>query len=128
MEFYKTTILPTDDSSLALRIFNELIFEEPLVLFVVLGKGSNAETLVRRAAKFAGAKEEPRWIVWARNPDDIQKAIEKLNGEQSLVGAIGSARAFSLSLSDTVKDVIRGDEPEPDFVRIFKAFAKAEEG
>jgi len=126
MEIRKTTILPTDSKSLARRIFADLVNEQPYVLFVVLGKDKVAETLVQRASRLAGKEEEPRHVVWARRPEQISEEIAALKGDETLKSSLADALAFTLSLSDAIADVIGKNEPEPDLVRIFKAFAKAE--
>ena len=59
MELLKTTILPTDDKDLAMRMFRELIFEKPAVLMVVRGIDADAETFVQRADRLAGEETDP---------------------------------------------------------------------
>jgi len=125
MAFRKTTILPTDDRDLARRMFKDLVHEEPHVLLVVLHTGKDAEVFAQRADKMSGKEGEPRWVVWARNPDDIAVNIAALTGANKL-GALPRVRGFSLSLSDDVRDVITMDEPLPSLLRIFLAYARAE--
>jgi len=126
MDLRKTTILPTDDPKLAVRLLEQLIHERPLVLLVILGTGPDAETFVQRADGLAGKPEEPRWVAWVRQPGDVQSVLDSLNGTPSLLKAIPSCRGFALSLTDEVRDVIRVSEPVPDLVRVFQAFARAE--
>lgn len=126
MELIKTTILPTDEKKLALDMFRQAVFEKPRVLLVVRGKGSDAETFVRRADRLAGDANDPRWVVWARRPEQIQEAIGELKGPSDLLSEIPAARGFSLSLTDEVRDVVKGTEPVPDLVRVLEAFARAE--
>lgn len=124
MPLTQTTILPTDDPALARRMLEELIHEEPLVLLVVQGADDVAERTVRRADKLASL---PRWVVWARHADDIAPVRETLQGDPDLIAELADAQAFALSLSDTVQDVIRAEEPAPDLVRLLLAFLRAEE-
>ena len=126
MELVKTTILPTDDKRLALRMFRQLIFEKPLVIMVVRGKDAEAETFVQRADRLAADASDPRWVVWARKPEQVEEVIRRLKGPPDLLDAIPTARGFSLSLTDEVRDVIKDVEPVPDLVRVLEAFAKAE--
>jgi len=119
----KTTILP-DDAKVAERLFNDLVHNQPYYLFVALGADANAETVAQRADSLAGLPEEPRWVVWARNPQSIAKVVKKLVNADKV--DLDSARAFTLSLSDEVRDVIEGDEPVPNLTRILLAFANAE--
>lgn len=126
MELLKTTILPTDEKKLALRMFQELVFERPHVLLVVRGRGPDAETFVQRADRLAFDEKDPRWVVWARKPEQIEEVVSQLQGAQDLLDAIPTARGFSLSLTDEVRDVIAGSDPVPDLMRIDKAFTQAE--
>ena len=119
----KTTILP-DDAKVAERLFNELVHEQPYYLFVALGASADAETVAQRADSLAGLPQEPRWVVWARKPKSIAKVVAELVGADKV--DLESARAFTLSLSDEVRDVIEGDEPVPNLTRILLAFANAE--
>lgn len=122
----KTTILPTDEKALARRMFSELVDEEPHVLMVVLGKGPEAETFAKRASKLTGAETEPRWVVWARKPDQIADLVVGLEGSDKLGSGLDQVRGFSMSLGDSVRDVILGSEPVPGLTRILLAFVRAE--
>lgn len=126
MDLFKTTILPTDDKRLAILMFRELVFERPQVILVVYGKGGEAETFVQRADRLAGDVNDLRWVVWARKPEQIQEVVSQLKGSPDLLGSIQTARGFSLSLTDEVRDVITSSEPVPDLVRVLEAFTKAE--
>lgn len=126
MELLKTTILPTDEKKLALRIFRHLIFEKPHVILVVLGRGPEAETFVQRADRLTFEEKDPRWVVWARKPEQIEEVVNELNDPDNLLDGLQSLRGFSLSLTDEVRDVILVSEPVPSLMRIDKAFTKAE--
>ena len=126
MSLFKTTILPTDSKKDAINMLSELIFDEPLVLFIVLGKSEAANRLVHRADKLTGAMNEPRWVVWARRPEQIEEVVALLQNNGQLVNNFQAALAFSLSFSDTVRDLIMQSDPEPDMVRILESFIKAE--
>jgi len=123
MELLKTTILPTDDKALALKLFKHAVYDTPRVLLVVVGTGAAQDSLVQRADKLAGKPDDPRWVIWARDPSAIKKEVGKFKGQQV---SLAQTRAFSLSLTDTVCDVIGTAEPEPDLVRILQAYLKAE--
>lgn len=126
MELFKTTILPTDNKELAVRMLRDLIFERPAVLMVVRGRDADAETFVQRADQLAFDEIDPRWVVWARKPEQIEEVVQELKGPANLLKEIPASRGFSLSLADEVKDVIAGSEPVPDLVRVDQAFTKAE--
>jgi len=139
MDLIKTTILPTDDKKLALRMFLELVNERPHVLMVIHGRDTDAETFVKRADRLAGNPDDPRWVVWARKPEHIAEAVNDLRdpsmlfldgratSDETLGQSRSETRGFCLSLSDEVRDVIHRADPVPDLVRIVQAFAKAEQ-
>ncbi len=121
----KTTILPDDANHAELK-FNELIAENK-ILFVVLGDGTAPAALVAKADNMSGEPHEPRWVVWAKTPNHIAGTVSQLDcGVASPPQFEPPDRAFTTALSDTIRDVIRADEPEPDNVRVFEAYANAE--
>jgi len=122
----KTTILP-DDATQALAKFDELLSESK-ILFVVLGDNSAASQLQQMADNLAGAPGEPRWVVWAKNPAHISDSVVDLDCSAGSRPDLAADRAFTTSLADKISDVILGNEPEPDNVRVFEAYANAEGG
>jgi hypothetical protein len=126
MELYKTTILPADDDALAKKIFESLVFEQPYCVLVVLGKGPGAEKFVERASKLTGEPRDPRWVVWAREPRQIETTLAALNDAEDILEQLNSARGFCLSIVDEVRDVIKGSEDVPNLTRILLAFARGE--
>ena len=127
MELRKTTLLPLDDGEESRRLLKQLIFEEPRVLFVVLGQGEERARLASRAGKLAGREDEWRWVVWVRSPQDVQPVLEQLRGEAGLREKLltKQPQAFTLSLSDELRDVILAEE-RADNVRVLQAFVRAE--
>lgn len=127
MDFYKTTVLPLDNPAEAQRLLNELIHGEPEVLFVVLGTGTAAESLVSKAGKFAGTLDDQRWVVWARKLDDVRPVFDVLKetalGKKDAV--LRGAAAFTLSISDEIRDVLAANEVL-DNVRVQQAYVRAE--
>ena len=123
----RTTILPTDDKSLARSMFASLVHEQAKILLVVLGKGEDAETTVQRADRLTGHGGVPRWVCWARRPDHIQEEVAPLIGGADLAERLEATRAFSLSLSDEVRDEIQSADPVPSLTRLFLAFVRAEQ-
>ena len=127
MELLKTTILPSDEKQLAISMFKQLIFEKPYIILVVLGKGSEAETFVQRADRLTFEMNDPRWVVWARKPEQIEDFIKnELKDPENLLDNIQNLRGFCLSLTDQIRDVIKISEPVPSFMRIDEAFTNAE--
>jgi hypothetical protein len=125
MVLRKTTILPTDDAALAGKMFTELVNEQPYYIFVALGTGVEAETVVQRADNLTGNPTDPRWVIWARVPQHIKPVVEPLKNSDRIVDKLDTARGFSLSLSDEVRDVVEGARV-PSLTRLLLAFAEAE--
>ena len=127
MEFPKTTVLPRDATK-ACELFRARLFDFPHVHLVVLGESEELEEVVARAGKAAGAPEELRWVIWARNPQAVRPVLEKLTGPESLKKLVldGKARLFALSHDDQLRDVIKLEEPATN-TRLQLAFYCAEE-
>ncbi len=120
----KTTELSGVDPNADRATFHNLIFNELLVLFVVLGDDADSADLVARADKVAGGPDDLRRVVWMRNPDSHADQLKALKSSDLLAG--GDVVAFTTNFDDVVSDVIRMSERPVMFVRIMKAFAKAE--
>lgn len=120
----KTTELSGVDRNADRATFHNLIFNELLVLFVVLGDDPESADLVTRADKVAGGPDDLRRVVWMRNPANHADQVKALKSSDLLAG--GDAVAFTTNFDDVVSDVIRMSERPVMFVRIMKAFAKAE--
>jgi hypothetical protein len=122
----KTTILPTDSRAQAEKMFRDLIHQEAVVLFVAFGATAEATQTVSRADKLAGLEGEPRWVVWARNPELVSAVIAELDVPEKLKSKLSNAKALALNFDDKVCDVIAADEDAPTMTRILKSYAKAE--
>lgn len=127
MAFSKTRELPVDAPNEGRKIFKEML-DEPFVLFVVLGDNQAAQDLVSKAADAAGLDSEPRWVVWARRPQDLAVDIGRL--KESTAGfqvriAAGEAAAFTTSFADEIRDVVLLTE-DADEVRVELAYVNAE--
>lgn len=91
MELWKTTLLPTDDAATAREILEDLVYEEPHVLLLVFGTSDDARTLAERGSRNAGAREEPWWVVWIRDPECVRETLEGFANPRELdwEGALG---------------------------------------
>ena len=127
MAFSKTRELPVDAPNEGRKIFKEML-DEPFVLFVVLGDNQAAQDLVSKAADAAGLDSEPRWVVWARRPQDLAGDIGRLKestaGFQAQIAA-GEAAAFTTSFADEIRDVVLLSE-DANEVRVELAYVNAE--
>lgn len=127
MEFTKTKVVPSNDPTAASKLFQQMI-AEPFILFVVLGDGPSAEDLVSKASNLAGLANEPRWVIWARQPSELSADIKQLKeatpGLKNQI-ASGKVAAFTTSLNDAICDVVLTNETA-DNVRIELAYVNAE--
>jgi hypothetical protein len=130
MDLQKTTIIPTDNAKISKSLLNNLISEEGVVLFIVIGSNQLAENLVQMADTVARTRPEIRRVVWINmlNPviDIIEPLIDNYNSSSEII--TDPAFAIVLSLAGKVCDVIPYNEPKLNFVRINDAFLKAEIG
>jgi hypothetical protein len=123
MPLVKTTELSEVDVLHARATFHDLINNEPLVLFVVLGSDLQAKELVEKADKVAGGPLDLRRVVWMRNPTNHQAQIADLKSSQLLTP---STAAFCTNYDDEICDTIDPADFPITFTRILKAFAKGE--
>jgi hypothetical protein len=120
----KTTELSGVDRTADRDTFHHLIFDELLVLFVVLGGDAESAALVARADKVAGGPDDLRRVVWMRKPANHEDQLKALKSSDLLAG--GDVAAFTTNFDDVVCDVIHKSELPVGFVRIMEAFAKGE--
>lgn len=119
MALPKTTI-PSDSD--AVQAFNALLADN-LVLFVVLGTGAEADTLVTTADQLAGLPTDPRQVFWAQRPAVLQTAVAGLPVAAGVTAPNLNTpdRAFVVSFSNVITDVIRAGE-DADPTRVFQAY------
>lgn len=130
MKLDKTVIIPTTDIALAKTLFNSLIYEEDVLVVVVLGEDDKSTTAVQFADKRAKAVVAgfERKVAWIRNRDILKSEINKIEAgikdisQEDLLKVV----AFSVSLSNKIADIIY-TEDIIDFVRLDRAFLKAGE-
>lgn len=122
MAHQKTTTPSENDT---VETFNDLLAKD-LVLFVVLGNGPEAASLAESANRFAGLPDDPRWVFWAQHPGVLQATIASLPLAEGVAAPDLNTpdRAFVVSFSNVICDVIRAGDPAPRATRIFKAYTK----
>ncbi len=120
MELLKTTTPAENDS---VQAFHDQVAKDR-VLFVVLGSGPEAESLVESADLLAGRPDDPRWVFWAKSPAVLQAAIAGLPLAEGIAAPDLTTpdRAFVVSFSNIICDVIRAGDPAPDPTRVFQAY------
>jgi hypothetical protein len=123
MPLLKTTELSEVDVPYARATFDDLINNQPFVLFVVLGSDAQARELVEKADKVAGGPLDLRRVVWMRSPTNHQDQISNLESSQLLTS---STAAFCTNYDDAICDTIEPSDFPIKFIRILKAFAKGE--
>lgn len=135
MNLDRTIIIPTDDKSLALRLFNSAVYDEDVLVAVVLGNGEQKEQIVKWADKRARVvvQDFGRKVIWIRDVSILEDEIRKLpleseDAKEKMGAAIdlNTIALFSVSLANTVMDVIKNDE-DINILRIDMAFIYAGE-
>lgn len=135
MNLNRTIIIPTDDRSLAQRLFNSAVYDEDVLVVVVLGEGPQKEQIVKWADKRAQVVIQSfgRKVIWIRDLTILEDEIRKLPLEsedaKDKMGAnvdLNTIALFSISLANTVMDVVKDDE-EINILRIDMAFIFAGE-
>lgn len=135
MKLDRTIIIPTDDKSLAKRLFKSAVYDEDVLVAVVIGDGPQKEQIVKWADKRAQVVVQGfgRKVIWIRDVSILEDEIRKLTLEsEDAKEKMGTAvdlnkiALFSISLANTVMDVIKDDE-EMNILRIDMAFVFAGE-
>ena len=128
MTLDRTIIIPSDDSQLAQKLFRALVYDEDVLVVVVLGDDDTSAQAVkcadRRAKVVIGGFE--RKVAWIRDRAILADEIKQLQA-----GTVDSSKedltkvvAFSISLKNTVMDVVRmGDDI--NFLQMEMAFLEA---
>lgn len=128
MQLEKTVIIPTDDKNLAQELFKSVIYDEDVLVVVVLGDDEEAKEAAKKADKVAlwDIQGRKRKVLWVRNKELLKNEIEAVEigdagiSKEDLYNAV----AFSISLGDVVADIIKkGDKIS--LLRMDLAFNKA---
>jgi hypothetical protein len=131
MQLNRTIIISSEDNSIAKELFKNLVQEEDVILMVILGNDEKA----KKAVKYADARARveiqgfQRKVAWVLNKtffkEELYPEVSLDKGESDFsIEKIDEIVAFSVSLSDTIKDVIKTNE-KIDFSRIELAFLEA---
>jgi hypothetical protein len=129
MELKITTILPADDKDLAVGLLNSLIYEQFIVPGIVVGTDEWCFDVIQKTDRVAYARKNIRRSVWVRNPDMVREILDTLfSHSEKFDKPAELPYLFTLSLGDTVCDLILPGDTPPDHVRIDKAFRQAEIG
>lgn len=135
MQLDRTIIIPTDDRELAQRLFKTVVYDEDVLVAVVLGAGPQKEQIVQWADKRAQVVIQGfgRKVVWIRDESVLEDEIRKLplesdDAKEKMDAKIdlNTIALFSISLANTVMDVIKNEE-EINILRIDMAFVYAGE-
>ena len=125
----KVITLPTGNPLAAQKKFQEWLDKIDKVLFIVLGDTNIAKNTVEKADVITGGQlNEPRWVIHAPVREDILNMLKTIKDpEEKIINKDwDKVLAFSLSLTDNIRDMIVRDGTEPKRVRIMRAFLEAE--
>lgn len=129
MELNNTIIIPTDNKELAQQLFKSVIYDEDVLVLVVLGEDENVTDVVKKADKLAQlvTQGRKRKVIWIRKPDILKDEIKSVNiggGTNFTSEDVLNAVAFSISLGDEIMDIIKRGE-YISFIRVDVSFGRA---
>lgn len=129
MELNNTIIMPTDNDDLAQQLFKSVVYDEDVLVLVVLGEDEKATGVVKKADKLAQmvTQGRKRKVIWIRKPDVLKDEIQAVKvgeGKDFTAEDVLKALAFSISLGDEVMDIIKQDD-YTSFIRIDTCFSRA---
>ena len=124
-----TTIIPYNDKESAIRLMNELIHNQKVVLGIVVGNDAWCNSLIQNVDIVALNRKESRRGVWIQNPELVMEILNNLfvNSKNNFHLPVQQPFFFTVSLFRKVCDLIPG-EPNLDISRIDDAFLSAEIG
>lgn len=126
MHLEKTLILPTDDAQLSSALLRDYLGTIKKILFIAIGDDKRTRDTVLKADKLAGKMEDPRWVVWVRSRSKAKSALQEMKLlDATTLKDWSKVLALSVNFKNTVCDVL-GNEADPNFTRIFEAYAKSE--
>ena len=126
MKLERTIIIPSEDITIAIDLFKSLVYEEDVLLLVVLGNDKNAREAVKRADLRAQAELEgfKRKVAWVLSKDLFKATLFKevdffVENPNFSLERIDEIVVLSISPDDAIKDVIKTDE-KIGFLRVVK--------
>jgi hypothetical protein len=126
MELKITTIIPTDDEEIAGKLLNNLIYNQAVVLGIIVGNDSWSINIIQKTDKVAWSRNQVRRAVWIRNPEIVRTILQALFSKSGKTMPADQSYLITTSMDDRIFDLITSSEPDPDYVRIDKAFLLAE--
>lgn len=121
----KLITLPTGNPAQAQALLTQTL-QENKVLLIVIGSTNIAVNTADRAARFAGAPDEPRWVVRAPIIEDVITILKTIQDPTPLVTDWDDTLLIAVSITDVIRDMIDQDGTLPTLVRLQMAWMKAE--
>jgi len=121
----KLITLPTGNPAQAQALLTQTL-QENKVLLIVIGATNIAVNTADRAARFAGAPDEPRWVVRAPEIEDVIDILKAIQDPGPLVTDWDDTLLIAVSITDVIHDMIDQDGTLPTLARLQVAWMKAE--
>ncbi|MBK9983314.1 MAG: hypothetical protein IPP15_13110 [Saprospiraceae bacterium] len=121
----KLITLPTGNPAQAQALLTQTL-QENKVLLIVIGSTNIAVNTADRAARFAGAPDEARWVVRAPVIEDVITILKTIKDPTPLVLDWDDTLLIAVSITDVIRDMIDQDGTLPTLVRLQTAWMKAE--
>ena len=130
MDLKRTTLIPLDDSTLALEQYNQLISSDKIIM-VVLGISDAIEEGVALADELTETSptNENRWVMWVKNHTVLKTKLEPILRAANIIGddtPYEEIKAFCLTRPGRKAQSRVHKNGEMDFVRLESLFVEAE--
>jgi len=96
------------------------------VLGIIVGNDSWSINIIQKTDKVAWSRNQVRRAVWIRNPEIVRTILQALFSKSGKTMPADQSYLITTSMDDRIFDLITSSEPDPDYVRIDKAFLLAE--
>jgi hypothetical protein len=128
MKLDHTIIVPSDNYSLAKKLLNSLIYEEDVLVVIVMGEDELSNNAVKCADKRAQAVVAgfARKVAWIRSRTILEKEIKQITAGKKDISKenLSNVVAFSVSIGNKVADIVYTKD-EISFSRMEIAFLEA---
>ena len=128
MQLDHTIIFPSNDIALAKKIFSHLIFDEDVIVAIVLGNDELSQKVVQIVDKRAKPVVNgfARKVGWVIDRNILQKEIKKLKAGTADISKedLNKVMVFFVTLDNKVCKILR-KEDEIDFLSVDMGFLAA---
>jgi len=128
MQLERTIIFPVNDNALATKLFNHLVYEEDVIVAIVLGNDDYSQKVVQIVDKRAKpvVNDFARKVGWMTDRNMLQDEIKKLKAGQADISKedLNKVMVFFINLENKVCKIMhQGDDI--NYLTVDMAFLEA---